>query len=229
MTGTKLKLLAITTMMIDHVGAVLFPQLFVLRIIGRLAFPIFAFLMVQGFIHTSNRRSYALRLLAFAMISEVPFDLAFFGTPFYMGYQNIFFTLFLGLVGLIIYEKVMVKSPFMALGSYILIAYVSEMIHCDYGILGVATFFLAYKYRDNLKQSIITIALLHFVYGLMGTGILEGRFNLMGGGQGLASMAILPLWFYNGQRGRDFNLKYAFYAFYPIHLTVLAYLAGNIM
>ena len=93
-----LKMIAITTMLIDHVGAVLLPQYPILRIIGRIAFPIFCFLLVEGFMHTHDVIRYMTRIGLFALISEIPFDLLFYGRILDGTHQNVFFTLFIGLV-----------------------------------------------------------------------------------------------------------------------------------
>lgn len=125
-TGSTLKIIAIVTMLIDNIGAIvlnrmlstrgleeitednvahffetngdLFLIFIITRMIGRLAFPIFAFLLIEGFVHTRSVLKYALRLLAFAIVSEIPFDLAFEGKFFYLQYQNVFFTLLIGLL-----------------------------------------------------------------------------------------------------------------------------------
>ena len=93
-----LKMLALITMVIDHVGAVFFPQLYWLRYIGRISMPIYAFLISQGYKYTRNFTRYAIRLAIFAVISEVPYDLLFHGTWLEFGNQNIMFTLLSGLI-----------------------------------------------------------------------------------------------------------------------------------
>lgn len=112
LSGTTLKWIAVISMLIDHTAEVLinhnaaltdpiWAQIYVLmRGIGRIAFPIYAFLLVEGFLHTKDVKKYLARMLTFAVVSEIPFDLAVFHTPFYWGYQNVFFTLFLGLLAL---------------------------------------------------------------------------------------------------------------------------------
>ena len=94
----KLKMLAVISMSIDHTGAVLMPDCIWLRIIGRLAFPIYCFLLVQGFRNTSNIKKYIGRLALFAVVSEIPFNLAFYGTIIAEEFRNVFFTLLLGLL-----------------------------------------------------------------------------------------------------------------------------------
>jgi len=109
-TGSTLKILAIVTMLIDHTGYVLvthnFYLNFIMRSIGRIAFPIFVFLLIEGATHTSSKFKYALRLSLFAILSEIPFDLAFHKELFYFGYQNVFFTLAIGMFMIIVFESV---------------------------------------------------------------------------------------------------------------------------
>lgn len=144
-SGSTLKLIAIITMIIDHTGAtivqkmlminadngLLFGMYTVMRSIGRISFPIFCFLLVEGYLHTRNVRKYAVRLAIFAIISDIPFDLALHNTPFNFGYQNVYFTLLIGLLTLIgfrtLKEKAEVKNWLpvtavlgaVALGGYI--------------------------------------------------------------------------------------------------------------
>jgi len=116
MTNTNLKIIAIISMLIDHVGAVLFPEVLALRIIGRLAFPIFCFLIVEGYFHTKDLKKYITRLGIFAIIAEVPFDLAFHDTILEFTYQNVFFTLAIGLVAVYLYDKRATSSLHLGLG-----------------------------------------------------------------------------------------------------------------
>jgi len=96
-----LKMIAAVTMLIDHVGYIFFPQYVLLRIIGRISFPIFAFLIVEGFMHTRDVKKYIFRMIIFALITEIPFDFAFYGT-FNWGHQNVLVTFLLALVAMYI-------------------------------------------------------------------------------------------------------------------------------
>jgi hypothetical protein len=219
MNGLTLKIIAMVTMLIDHVTAVLIPEntlaYMIGRSIGRLAFPIFCFLLVEGLLHTKDIRKYLLSLGIFALISEVPFDLAFsqsFAPSSSQYHQNVFFTLFIGL--LVIYIlKLIDEYPLkinQILGSIlkmlviILGCLAAMMLYTDYsylGILIIATFYL-------LRKNKITLSIVLF---------------LIIGFQGLEAIAIFSMIFisfYNGERGPKIN-KYIFYAFYPVHIFVI--------
>lgn len=222
MTSTQLKVIAIITMFTDHMGAVLFPNIVLFRMIGRLAFPIFAFLLVEGYFHTSNVKKYLMRLGVFALISEVPFDLAFFHLPMAWGHQNIFFTLFLGLLAIWIFDTLKDRQVLLAWGSLFFIAIISAIARTDYDILGLLTMFFFYYYKDDNKRALFSVASLHIVYGILGTGIGTGSFYLMGAMQSLAALSMIFIAMHNGEKGK--SLKYVFYAFYPVHLLLLALL-----
>ncbi len=133
MSRFQLKILAIVTMLVDHTGAILFPQFPVLRIIGRISFPIFAFLISEGLLHTSNVKKYLWRLFLFALISEVPFDLAFYGQLFHPQRQNIFFTLVLGLAA-IAFLNVYRNRNWVVAGTFAAaMMLLAEFLHTDYG------------------------------------------------------------------------------------------------
>lgn len=215
LSGSTLKLIAIITMLIDHIGAGIIEQMpnfytdttlhmldMIIRLIGRIAFPIFCFLLVEGFLHTSNVKKYASRLFLFALISEVPFDLAFKRQIFETSSQNVFFTLFIGLLTLIAIDYFESNIIFKILSIFagIFIAY---CLHTDYAGLGVVFIILLYLFRKNIKIRNIICSLV----------IITNLFEIT------APLAFIPISMYNGERG--FNMKYIFYVFYPAHLLLL--------
>ena len=203
-TGNMLKWIAIITMVIDHMGAILFPQYQILRIIGRLAFPLFAFLLVEGYVHTSNLKKYLGRLLLFALIAEIPFDIAMYSQAFYWGHQNVFWTLFLGLLVLYLIDRL--PEKWMGLIAGIAIMVVAHLITTDYGAGGIIVIFALYYFRAKpLIKYIVMAAVFILVFG---------------GIQILGLIVIIPMLLYNGQRGK-YSMKYFFYLFYPCHLIVL--------
>ncbi|MDF2886393.1 MAG: hypothetical protein K0R23_778 [Lacrimispora sp.] len=230
-SGNTLKIIAVITMLIDHIGVAVIengilkyqdPSLmqailatpegakwstidFILRTIGRISFPIFCFLLVEGFLHTKDVKKYGIRLLAFALISEIPFDLAIFNSWFHPGYQNVFFTLFIGLWVLEWYQKAM-GDPLWQLFAIGVGCGVSILLKSDYNIDGIALILVLYVFRDNKKLQTVL------------SGIMAALISLSCLGAGV--FALLPIHMYNGKKGER-NLKYLFYWFYPLHLILL--------
>lgn len=215
MTSYELKRIAIISMLIDHIGAVLVPPTasyyLLLRGIGRIAFPIFAFLIVEGFFHTRDIKKYLLRLGAFALVSEIPFNLSINKTINYPYHQNIFFTLFLGLGLLFVVEGIKKKNydyileNIAVLLAVFIFAGVAYFARVDYGEVGILIILLFYYFRKNSRA--IGIGLFVITLLTMGT---------------LASLATLSIFFimkYNGEQGN--GNKIAFYIFYPGHLLAL--------
>ncbi len=220
-SGSTLKLIALFSMLVDHIGAVVLEAamvkvgytetlenvyLFMRWGIGRLAFPIYCFLLVEGMEKTRNRRRYGERLFLFALISEVPFDLAFRRKIVDFSYQNIFFTLFLGLIAICAMDAIGKKSIaffWKVLGGglvFLTAIWIGEVSHCDYGGKGIIAIGLLYLFRRNRAHQIIA-------------GCIAFLWELT------APIAFLFIGFYNGQRG--LKLKYVFYGFYPLHLLLL--------
>ena len=143
--GTVLKLIACLSMFIDHLGAVCFSGMMGFRIIGRLAFPIYCFLLVEGAVHTRNMKKYILRMGIFALISEVPFDLAFYHRLVYTGHQNVFFTLGLGLLAIWFLEHPIeqLDIPDVLYKLLVIIAagLIAEFFNTDYGFTGIAVIY----------------------------------------------------------------------------------------
>ena len=205
LNGFQLKWVAIITMCLDHVGAVLFPQYLVFRIIGRLAFPIFTFLLVEGFMHTSNENRYLLRLGLFALISEIPFDLAFQREIFSFSHQNVFFSLFLGLLLLVAQNRIQKNSIRILVSLFIMLA--AYFGRVDYNFVGILFILGFYYFRDSRRNQCICLIILNLAcFGI----------NTI---QAVACLSAILIWFYNGEKGK--SMKYFFYLFYPLHLLVI--------
>ncbi len=241
-SGSTLKIIALVTMLIDHIGAVILQTMLfadisanfnpdgsvkhnalyitytVMRAIGRIAFPLFIFLLVEGLMHTTSRWKYLLRMLVFSVLSEVPFDLALTLTQknilekkfFEFGYQNVFFTLTVGLLTITLIDWLwksklfitfqIILSAGFCVGGFLL----AEFLRTDYGGMGVLAIAVAYFLR-RWKMASVTGA----VAVLTAMSLTEA----------CAFIDLLPVAFYNGKRG--LNFKWAFYIFYPLHLFIL--------
>lgn len=197
-----LKWIAIITMVVDHVGMLFFPDHPWPRCVGRLAFPIFCFLLVEGFYHTRNVRKYALRLGLFALISEVPFNLVISGKPLYLGAQNIFFTLLFGLMMMFFMDRESVPWKKMLYAAVFSLA--AQVLHLDYGAAGVVMILCFYYLRGDFPVMAGFVAVLN---------VLNGSIQAFG------ALSLIPVYFYNGEKGP--SMKYFFYAFYPLHLLIL--------
>ena len=210
LSGSMLKLIAIITMFIDHAALLLAPQIpvltvpfmtiaakeisvyFLLRKIGRLAFPIFCFLVTEGFAHTKSRKRYAVSMLLFAIISEIPFNMMVSGQMMHLKSQNIFFTLFLGVLMLAAFEHV--RKELLRAVFLIGISAIALLLKTDYGLPGVLLVLLMYILRNHpAAQAVLS-------YPLLSGGVA-------------AFAAFVPINMYNGQRGfiKSPAMKYAFY------------------
>lgn len=204
MTGFQLKLLAMLAMTADHIGAVFFPEIPLLRWIGRLAMPVLCFFIGEGLRHTRSPRRYLLRLTGFALLSELPFDLAFYG-GIEWGHQNVYFTLALGLLALWAIQSRGMEGWLLALTA----ALAAELLGCDYGMYGVLLILLLDRFHRARSEQLAAAALLNLAF-----------FDLQT--QTLSLIALPLLWLYNGKRGRDD--RRLFYLYYPAHLCVLGIL-----
>lgn len=217
MTASAIKLIAIIAMLIDHIGAVFFPQHMFLRAIGRIAFPIFAYFITEGFRYTRNRTKYFMRLSLFAFLSEIPFDLLFYGSILEFTHQNVFFTLALGLLAIWAIDRFKDKDSVLSLLGYVIaigLAVLAYLMKTDYAAYGVALIVLFYAFSSNkLTMSVIYI-LIAAVYSL----VIE-EFPLL-----LYQLfSLIPINLYNGKKGASSGfIKYGFYLFYPGHLLLLA-------
>lgn len=216
MNSLVLKFIALSTMIIDHYGAIFHGNVEIYRIIGRISFPIYCFLLVEGYFHTSNIKKYALRLLIFAFISEIPFDLAFYNEIGF-DHQNIFFTLFLGLITIYILDDKNIYSKYAKHAAIPAACILAIILAVDYNIIGIIyilAFYYTKKYKKLSRFSLIglTMAVMNF-----GAYILQ-QFSLL---------ALPIVYFYNGKPGpKNKFLQVSFYAAYPLHL-LLFYIAKS--
>lgn len=232
LSAAALHILAMAFMLMDHLWATLLPAQEWLTCVGRIAFPIFAFMAVEGYFHTHNLKKYLLRMLIFAVISEVPFDLMYGGTWFYPVHQNVIWTLMMGLAGIHLMETVRKKKSTFV---YILVSAIVVILGgllgtlsmVDYYGIGVLTVFIFYFFRGRKWWCLLgqMLALywvnVELLGGLMYPIRLFGmEFELCQ--QGLALLALLPIWLYRGRQGYHSKpFQYFCYAFYPIHMLVI--------
>ena len=210
LNATALKIIAAVIMVIDHTGYMFFPKLIWIRKIGRLAFPIFAFFIAEGFFYTKDRRRYLLRMLLFAFISELPFDLAFFG-KWYWKYQNVMFSFALAILALMIFEKCRANGTWwgraLGLAGIALCAVASVLLNTDYSYYAVVLVAVFYIFRSAGRLCSNCAGLLFQV--------IDHPHDV----QTWSILSFIPLMLYNGQKGP--GLKWFFYLFYPGHLLVM--------
>lgn len=228
----SLHILAMGFMLMDHMWAAAFPNEWWLNCIGRLAFPIFAFMMAEGYFYTKNRKKHYLRLLAFALLSEIPFDLLYTGTWFYPYHQNVLWTFLIALTGIHIMEATRKKNR---LWLTCLVSFLTVLMGYFFGYAGFVDFY---------GPGVLTVFVFYFFHGRKWWCYL-GQFvalywlnvELLGGmyypvqilgrevelmQQSFALLALIPIWLYRGRKGPYSKLfQYFCYAFYPLHCLIL--------
>ena len=153
--GTSLKLIAMISMVFDHVGDMFFPGALWMRMIGRLAMPLFSFCIAEGYAHTKNKQRYLLRMGVFALVSEIPFDLAFEGRVG-LGHQNIMLSFFLAILALMLFDRIRGEGKEHAAGKTLLgilcvcaVAVLALVLRADYTLFAVLAVFLFYVLRNR--------------------------------------------------------------------------------
>lgn len=232
LTAAVLHIIAMTLMLMDHLWATLLPAREWLTCAGRVAFPIFAFMAVEGYFHTRSFKKYILRMLLFAVLSEIPFDLMYGGTWFYPVHQNVLWTFLLGLLGVWLMEQVRKKGKtWMYLLVCVLVVpaglVLGTLCMVDYYGVGVLTVFVFYFLHGRKWWCFLgQLAALYWLNvellgGLMYPVQLFGmEFELCQ--QGLALLALIPIWLYRGRQGyHSKTFQYLCYAFYPVHMLLL--------
>ncbi len=228
MSAFVLKIIAMVSMLCDHSSYLIFGHFSYLNYIGRIAFPIFAFQISEGYIHTRSLKNYFIRLFSFALISQIPFML--FGSIYSSSISlNVFFTLFLGLLAVKIFDTlhnldcknkyIHYLYNFIGITLFILIAIISSLLHCDYGYYGVTVIFMFHllKSKKILMNIVFIICTIIFYFKYLLVNILYfEKYSLI---IFFTCLSLVFINLYNNKKGKD--TKYLLYLFYPLHLLVI--------
>lgn len=238
-----LKIIAMVLMLIDHLGDTVFESLFlratdyslamvfstgysVCKGIGRIAFPIFCYQLVKGFDYTKNRISYIRNIFIFALISEIPFNLMVAGKCFYNSHQNVMFTLFLGALLIMIFDKY--TNPFIRAAATVILAFISYRLHFDYdakGVVFVAIIYLLKEDREKLVQLGPVFALIAiFTVTLITTRNMQNAIRYCEF-ECYAVLAFFFMYLDNGKRQFGRWFKWLGYSFYPVHMMILYFIS----
>ena len=221
-----LKLLAMALMLCDHLWATVLPGVMWLTAVGRIAFPIFAFQVAEGFQRTHDRKKYLLRMLVFALISEIPFNYLYYSSPVFPFHQNVMFTFVLAILLLLGVEKFRAKGRIaylLAAAAAVFLGYIlGTVTMVDYYGCGVVTVLLFYFCRGWKWGWLPELLGLLYLNGVVLAGEELTAFGVTFPEQGLAVLALVPILCYRGRQGPHSRaIQYACYAFYPVHMLIL--------
>lgn len=234
LSASALKIIAMACMLCDHIWATVAPgyeETLWLTMVGRLAFPIFAFQIAEGFSRTYNARAYTKRLFWMAVITEIPFNLMSSGGVIWPLHQNVLFTFWLSVLILRRLKRCRERDNLYYILNVVifsLIGYVvGTLLFVDYYGYGVLMVILFYVCRDLPYGRIAELVGMIYINAHLMKGLVIPI--EIGGGelslplQGLAVLALIPIWMYNGEKGRYYKvIKPLCYAFYPVHILILA-------
>ncbi len=240
-TSFVLHIFAMATMLLDHIYHSGLVNITWFTCVGRLAFPIFAFMIAEGFHYTKSRKKYALRMLIFAIITEIPFNLVVSGNLFYISHQNVMWTFLISILLLCLFEKIkQEKSAIMRFFAYLMITVLFSVVAIlgmvDYNAIGILTVALFHFTRtekeDKTSKKVICYGVQLVVMCMLNVMIttspeyalpLSG--NLYLSMQSFAVLALPLIWLYNGKQGYyNKYIKWGYYLFYPVHCLVLGIL-----
>ena len=213
MSSFWLKIIACASMLLDHLSYALPERASWMNVVGRIAFPIFAFQLAQGYSHTRDFNRYALRLASFAVLSQFPFMLLMRMTGGSEATLNIFFTLFIGLMAVRAYDTLPCKPAVLIM--VVLGSAVADLINTDYGAWGVVLVFLFHVAgKDKFKQAAALLLMAAARYGvyIIRTGDVTASCIAF-------CLSLVFILLHNGNKG--WNVKYLLYVFYPAHLIIL--------
>ena len=231
-----LHLTAMAAMLLDHMWATVTPGNLWMNCVGRIAFPIFAFLIVEGYFHTRDIRRYLLRLLLLALLSEIPFNLMNGGSIIYPYGQNVIWTFLIALLCICGMERAREsgsrgKWVLASLGYTLLGLLAGLLLMTDYNAAGVLMVLVFYFFRGRRWYHFAgQLLALYWINAVVIMG-MDLPFSIFGHRfffptQGFALFALLPIWLYRGKQGpHNRAIQYACYAFYPVHILLLSLLA----
>lgn len=256
-TSCSLHILAMITMVMDHAWSCLLPAHRWLTSVGRITFPLFAFMIAEGYFHTRNFKKYMLRMLIFALISEIPFNLMMGGEIIGPFHQNVMWTFLIALGGMWLLDKIkarakqriegekpgrkalllivtVILSGLVVLGCFLL-GFAGFVDYFGTGVIMALTFYFFHR-SDNRWWNLVCFIGQFAVMWYLNVELLGGymiNVTLFGHTfevveQGIALLALIPIWLYRGRQGYHSKwFQYFCYAFYPGHILVL-YLIGLI-
>lgn len=233
-TSFSLHIMAMIFMLCDHLWGTIVQGNDWLTCIGRLTFPIYAFMIVEGYFHTKNLKKYVGRLLIFAILSEIPFNLAMGSGLFYPIHQNVLWS-FLISIGLIhwnekVKEKKLWKRILVGFASILIGSIVGIITFVDYYHAGILMVLVFYFFRHKKWWCYLGQFICMWYINCDMLGGLQYEMNVLGqtyfiSRQGFALLALIPIWFYKGKQGyHSKTLQFIYYAFYPVHLLILGIL-----
>ncbi len=234
LSAAHLKMIAMVCMLLDHIWATSSGGQLWMTAVGRIAFPIFAFQVAEGYAHTRNFKRYLLRMFLFALVSEIPFNLMNGGWWIGPLHQNVMFTFCIALLMIRLIDKfrdrhwvLRILMVLVALVLGYLLGFITFVDYFGYGVLMVLVFWLFREVRFGWLIQLAAMIYINFeLVGGMGYD-----FALFGATkflpiQGFAVLALIPIWLYNGKQGiRSRWFRYAVYVFYPAHLLILSLIA----
>ena len=233
MTEFVLKCIAMATMLVDHIGFVFFPKVRWLRLIGRACFPLYAFMIAEGVIHTERTRrtkEYFMRLGLLALLSEVPYDRGLYGSFPNYDHTNVIITLLLGMIMLVLIRRF--RHPLVQIVSVAACAWAADLIGSSYGYAGVLLILLYDLYLEHFAEApwYVRCAV------LTGIGVLFGGYHVAYNAHFKSLHAVvhvfrthswtqLGLLLYNRKKGYDHPVfRWTYRLFYPLHTSVIALL-----
>lgn len=236
-------IIAMALMLSDHLWGVGYLNNDLFTAVGRIAFPLFAFMLTEGFIHTKNIRKYAGRLFVFALISEIPFNLMMGRSFFYPMHQNVLWTFLLGIGMMLLFEKIKKKRILpvriiLYFAVILVFCFLSMLLFVDYnigGILIIALFWFTGTLPEDKTRKKILCAVIQVVGMLwISEEVVKGlviSFDIFGitaeiHRQSLSVLALPIIWLYNGRQGiYNKGVRALYYWFYPVHMLILGLIA----